>query len=535
MGRRAADSLLDLATVTVRDLLDLRQLRHVEVIGGREGLASEVTDVRAASSVRALETSQPGTAFVFDAAALPVESYSVEVALRLARRRGLAALILGEPVRPVPLSTVRLADKLQLPLLTLPIDDALTLATELAAFSKQPEIVRSGTVTEVLRELRRPRATIDEIVEILADGLGCEVGVAGGEGIRVAGRISETAAQLLTRTGHDARWADEDDEAVVALPVSVGGDASSLWLVAYPSSVDPARRQAVLRVLEAGSWALSVYVTEQRLNTERDARSRANLLAEILASRGTIGPDTRERAAVAGWRLDGWHTGVYVLVPNASDPAGVLHATERLDETFAGVGLKCQVVERSDGWSLWTTEGAELPAASYPAFAQSVRDALAGFGSNRSGVRLVAGIGRPFHGAEGIGKSLTEAREAALLAQADPRPVAVLHFDTVGLKRLLVGWYASDVFVEFADGVLKPLRDADPSGELLRTLECYLDSESAVTATAAALGVHRNTVTHRIERICSVLATNLVQPDERLALQLACRVARIPRAGVAAL
>jgi DNA-binding PucR family transcriptional regulator len=56
------------------------------------------------------------------------------------------------------------------------------------------------------------------------------------------------------------------------------------------------------------------------------------------------------------------------------------------------------------------------------------------------------------------------------------------------------------------------------------TLRTYLELESSVSSTAAALGIHRNTVTHRINRIEQLLATSLARADERLVLQLACRV-----------
>jgi len=482
--------------------------------------------------VQAVGSASPGTVFVFDRTALAVEEYSAELAVRLAYQHGVAALIVSDPERSVPVSTVRLANKLGLPVLGVRIDDALALANELAVFVRQPEIVRSATTAEVVRALRRPLESIHDVTAILADGLGCEVGVADRHGIAVAGRVSEAASRVVSRRGPELRWADAGGEAIVALSVTVGkGHEPSLWLVAYPSSVDQPRREAVARLLEIGSWALRAYVTEQRLALERDARFRANLLAELLASRGTVARETRERAALAGWHLDGWHSGVYILLPSAPDPAEVLQDAARIGEALSGVGLEGQVVDRSDGWSFWTTEEREPLPSSYPELAHRVREALRRFGGGRDGMRVSAGVGRPFLGPEGIAKSLTEAREAALLAQANPRPVAVVHFDGVGLKRLLVGWYASDVFVEFAEGILKPLRDIDPGGALLATLECYLDCESSVTETAAALGVHRNTVMRRIARVCSKLGTTLTQPDERLALQLACRVARVARAG----
>jgi len=62
-----------------------------------------------------------------------------------------------------------------------------------------------------------------------------------------------------------------------------------------------------------------------------------------------------------------------------------------------------------------------------------------------------------------------------------------------------------------------------------RTLGAYLDSESSLAATAAVLGVHRNTVAQRVARIERLLGVSLSDPEQRLALQLACRAVQLGR------
>ena len=94
----------------------------------------------------------------------------------------------------------------------------------------------------------------------------------------------------------------------------------------------------------------------------------------------------------------------------------------------------------------------------------------------------------------------------------------------MGVRRILLGWYASESFAQFATTLLASIRDSDSDGELLQTLETYLDSNCSPSETAIILNVHRNTVINRVEKLRSLLKVNLDEPDERLALQLACRV-----------
>ncbi|HEY7815237.1 MAG TPA: helix-turn-helix domain-containing protein, partial [Nakamurella sp.] len=125
----------------------------------------------------------------------------------------------------------------------------------------------------------------------------------------------------------------------------------------------------------------------------------------------------------------------------------------------------------------------------------------------------------------GIGRSLEAAHDAAMLAHTRDVIGAVEHIDPLSIKRMLIGWYAQESLQEIASGLLEPLREADRSGELVRTLRCFLDSESNVTTTAAILGLHRNTVLNRLRRIRALLQADLDRPDERLAVHLAVRTA----------
>jgi DNA-binding PucR family transcriptional regulator len=188
------------------------------------------------------------------------------------------------------------------------------------------------------------------------------------------------------------------------------------------------------------------------------------------------------------------------------------------------------MIERPDGWTLWTVAKEEPTAAVSSLLVRSLRDAIARFVSGVTRIRLHAGIGRPELGLPGLRTSLAESKEAATIAQAAGEAYGVQHIDEMGVRRILLGWYASESFAEFAQTLLGPLLTVDSDGELLLTLESYLDHESSATQTAAQLAVHRNTVLNRLDRLRALLTVDLDDPDERLAVQLACRVIKLKRA-----
>ena len=66
--------------------------------------------------------------------------------------------------------------------------------------------------------------------------------------------------------------------------------------------------------------------------------------------------------------------------------------------------------------------------------------------------------------------------------------------------------------------------DEENGTEYLRTLRLYLDNHLNAVQTARELFIHRSTFLYRLERIKSILGTDLADPDEILYLMLSFRL-----------
>jgi sugar diacid utilization regulator len=271
--------------------------------------------------------------------------------------------------------------------------------------------------------------------------------------------------------------------------------------------------------------SFAVYVAGHTASLERESRRRSLLLGEILDQVGEAGgpaPRTVERAAALGWRLAGWHTAVHLAVKESASTIRPGELAGELEDRLAASGVAARLVERVDGWAFWTTSESESVAVEPGALRTMLGDALRAVEGDHRGLVLCAGVGGGYPGTAGIARSLDEARQACLLARTESG-AAVEHVDAVSMKRLLVGWYGSGTLRSVADEIITPLLDADPGGELVRTLRLYLDLESSTTLTAARLGVHRNTVMQRIDRARRLLPVDLDDPDDRIVVHLATR------------
>ncbi|MYQ73417.1 PucR family transcriptional regulator, partial [Streptomyces sp. SID4934] len=115
-----------------------------------------------------------------------------------------------------------------------------------------------------------------------------------------------------------------------------------------------------------------------------------------------------------------------------------------------------------------------------------------------------------------------EALAAARAAHAEPRLGPVAHWSALGPYRLLTALSAPTA----ADPATAPLLTG-AHRELARTAETYLDHAGQAGRTAAALGVHRQTLYYRLSRVEQLTGLDLDDGEDRLLLHMALKAARL--------
>jgi purine catabolism regulator len=127
-------------------------------------------------------------------------------------------------------------------------------------------------------------------------------------------------------------------------------------------------------------------------------------------------------------------------------------------------------------------------------------------------------------GLSDLALSHQQAREALAIAQRLDLPGPVVAFDELGLLHWLWALPPATRTENSYAGRVRLLAEYDQAkgAGLLATLEAYLRHAGAVSEAAAALGVHRHTLTYRldkIEKICEIdLAASLVRLNLQVAL-----------------
>lgn len=143
--------------------------------------------------------------------------------------------------------------------------------------------------------------------------------------------------------------------------------------------------------------------------------------------------------------------------------------------------------------------------------------------TDNAGVVVSMGVGRVRQGPTGIRESYREAKQALTMGRKLYGPGQLTRFEELGVYRLL---YASQSMPElraFHDEALGLLIDYDRThgAELMKTLEAFFAARCGPKEAAALLGVHRNTVLYRLERIRDLTNFDLDDANVRLRLHLA--------------
>jgi PucR-like helix-turn-helix protein/purine catabolism regulatory family protein/diguanylate cyclase with GGDEF domain len=160
-------------------------------------------------------------------------------------------------------------------------------------------------------------------------------------------------------------------------------------------------------------------------------------------------------------------------------------------------------------------------------FAARLRDAMPVVESDRSRVRLSAGISAPATGIVALSGALHEARSARRLAVLRGQTaISVLTSDEVASHELLLATVPDSVLGSFRERLLGPLLAYDQrhKADLLPTLREFLACSGSWNACAARMYVHVNTVRYRIRRIEELTGRDLSSLDDQVDFFLALRI-----------
>jgi purine catabolism regulator len=288
-----------------------------------------------------------------------------------------------------------------------------------------------------------------------------------------------------------------------------GSDATSAWLLVVRP--DGGLGEFDRLIARQAAIVLALELMRERAVRETERRLAGDVLADALSGR----LDAEELRG----RLHPFGIGdeAAVLLFQLADPAA---AEERLEEALDERGTPALVAATSVAKRPLLCAVVDGGAGDSVELARIARDALAA-----AGLETRAAASRPTS-VGSLRRAFHEARcalEATSFSNGETPDVAS-HRD-LGAFTLLLALQDDEALRLYADSLLSPIEgtDGEYGGELLRSLEAYIEQNGQWERAARQLFCHRHTLRYRIRRIEELTGRDLSRAHDRIELWLALR------------
>jgi PucR family transcriptional regulator, purine catabolism regulatory protein len=543
--------------ITVEDVIALALPPGTTVAAGAAGLGREVTwAARIRSSPPAFGHLAGGELVLLPVAILAEldERLHLDEAIRRLAELGVAgAAVLGAIGKPAR----EAADAAGLPLLALPKgSDVGALERDAARLISERRRAVQHRGQEVLRQLMDLAIAgepLGDIVQELARISGRPVALEGRDGRLLAyhavGKSSPNRETLELMVQRDrpvvARWLRTTAEASPADPPTATYELDSAWsrlvapvigrdgmlgsvsLIVPRGSATPEDAQVTAR----GAAACAVVLAREQAAATVRREVELDVLDEVLDGALRSEATLVQQAKRLGHDLLSSHVAVIARID--STVAGPVRASasgerwEGLEASIARTGTM------RGGRVLWRirNNSAEfvLPAGEVSQerqLAVTLREELGGLLRSGGESAISVGAGTIRDGIAGIRRSHAEARQALQLGRRMQGPGRVTLFGDLGVYRLI---FAAEGLPELSDLYTQSLGDLlaydrQNNADLVSTLDAFFAANGSPKEAAERLGVHRNTVLYRLDRIRDITGYDLDDAGLRLRLQLSLHI-----------
>ena len=528
--------------VTVSEVLRLALPSGSEVVAGKSGMGRGIFWARLLGARQGLLSgSEAGEMVLLAASAVGRGFHRVVRDLGMA---GVEAVLVT--VMPPP-DAIEAADELGMPILRVPAQSS-PIEVERAIISlivdKESQVRRrveqiyerllatlvddtgiEALAAEVADVARRPTIVLDEYFRV-------QVTVPEDEatqqiGHEVGATLAAGDPRALGARPAAPFWigAEEGSQQALIVPLRLRGTPAGYLVLGGSGDITDLDRQ----VAERAARVLGIELAKQRAVTEAQLRLQGDFLDDLLSGSYPSEDAMLARARWMGHDLGRPHVLLAVSLEELADRKS---GSQRLQ---AADVVRTEVLRLAPGALLRERQdrlAVALPRSGAPTseealeLAERLRLRLA---SLLTSEHVTIGVGRYHAGIAGLALSYREAEQALAIGRALLGGDRSVHFEHLGVQRLLFQLRDNPELASFYDDLLGKLQahDERQGAELVNTLEAFFECHGNHVRTAQRLHLHRNTLLYRLDRAKQVLGVDLDDAETRLALQVALKIGRV--------
>ncbi|MEM8504934.1 MAG: PucR family transcriptional regulator ligand-binding domain-containing protein [Cyanobacteria bacterium P01_D01_bin.1] len=558
--------------LTVRDALNLPALTRAQLVAGRAGLSRQIQWVQTVDDANArYDWQRPGVLLLTTGAGLRQKPELQSTLIRTLDQQNFCGLVIstGHYFERIPPTLTEQADALSFPLIETPpdllfiqiaegilprlVNQQYDLQQRSAQFNQQLTnlVLQGAGLSELIQTLsvllHRSVVLESPQFQILAAAQQGEVDEARAHCVKT-GQTKPELVEQLSKLNIYARlqqtlkplWIEPMPALGMSMsrivtPIVVQREVHGyIWIVADQTPLTPLDEVA----LNHGAMVAALMLFKDRAVQQAAIALQGDFFARLLAGEADSAA-LREIAKQIDYRLECAHQ-VWMIRGQAMTAVNHMPLEESIRQWLAQAQPQPFLLFPRDGVAARPENHYWVAVVECQTTEQGHDQATAMASALASGAPVLIGLGdvsspalSPVSSTTGqtvtLQRSYEQAQEAMQIAVALGQRQGTRPFYTLGVLHWLYQLSSEDRAANFYLHYLDTIRtyDLKRSGDLLLTLESYLDSGSSIGETAAALHIHRNTLLHRLERIESLCQVNLKDAMTRLNFYVAIKSDRL--------
>lgn len=309
-----------------------------------------------------------------------------------------------------------------------------------------------------------------------------------------------------------------------------------LWAANKPiESID-------VRTLETASTVMALEITKRMSVYQVESRYKMEFLENLLSRDSSMQNLALERGSFFGWdQQDGYI--VMIVSIESSEPVKKgkemttdvfnYYKNSMVNEIEAIVKAekeKALIGEKSD--SIILLLGADENSTVNQINEKSMRigdKIIRALDAKFYKTKAIVGIGRYYENTRELWKSYQEARKAISLGVMDTAGSRVIHFEKLGIYKLLSHEGLENELQLFYKSTIYPLVEYDKkrNTDFIPTLRAYFETDGNLKKMADILFTHYNTILYRLQRIQKIAGIDLKSAGDRLNMEIGLKILNI--------
>lgn len=547
--------MLNFNGITVRSALTMDCFKGTKLIGGKSGLDRIITSVNVMEVPDILPWVQEGELLLTTGFSIKDDQFAQERLIPELAKKSLAGLAV-KPKRYldyVPPAMIEAADAESFPLIELPVDAShpnllrdiySVLVNRQAAILKKTVDVHERTMDVLLQGggLDDIAETLSQLVDnpvVIYNSEGKELAHAGGNGGLGMFPVDLPECELRElRIKRIAFQVGEKTISGVLCPIVAASTLLGQMLIYEENGPS---REIELMFMEQVSALAAIRILHQKTVRTVETKYRNELLFDWLQGGITTLDELSHRASLVGWDLGGRFVLVVIdvdeyeqLVSSDRDSANILHKSRYRVERII-----TRVMEHWRDYYILGERGSKFilllrvkSTWKKQTIKQKIKEASLllqkKFCSMEPKIQCSIGIGRQYSGLLEMKYSYQEGLKAIEIGRVIKGKGNITDFEELGIYRLLYSSERSEMD-EFLHEIYFPLQhyDQEHKTELVKTLKMYFRCGGNISRIAREMYTHYNTVVYRLSRIQEIAGIDLDDPEQRLNLHVALKIALI--------